>query len=138
MMVVASACGGPSLEASRIALATATQAVKATDDAFEPIYDAAGDDALETSDGWDERDAKLAPFDRVEAALEKAHGLLLVAEASLDVGSSDSALRQAACAAEALGELRAALRDVDVTPPPALSKADAALRALGSACRSQE
>ncbi len=138
MMVLASACGGVSPEVARLALSTATQAVKAADDAYEPVYEAARVDARDTSEGWTERDLKMIPYDRVEVALEKVHAILLIAESSLDVGATDSALERAACAAEALAELRAALRGVDEEPSPALSKADAALRALGSACRSRE
>lgn len=137
MMVLASACGA-NVDGARLALATATQAVKATDDAYEPIYETAREAARETSDNWDERDAKMVPYDRVEKALEAAHQTLLILELSLDAGEADSALERAGCVADALGELRAGLKAIDVDRLPELSQADAAFRALASACRSRE
>ncbi len=137
MIVLASACGA-NVDGARLALATATHAVKATDDAYQPVYVSAGDEALASSDGWKELDAKMAPYDRVEAALEAAHQTLLILELSLDAGEADTALERAGCVADALGELRAALKAVDVDRLPQLSQADAALRALASACRSRE
>ena len=137
MMVLVSACGA-NVDGARLALATATHAVKATDDAFKPIYESAGGEALASSDGWKEFDVKMAPYNRVEAALEAAQQTLLILELSLDAGEADTVLERAGCVADALGELRTALKAVDVDRLPQLSQADAALRALASACRSRE
>ncbi len=138
MMVLASACGGSNVNGPRLALATATHAVKVTDDAFKPIYESAGGEALASSDGWKEFDAKMAPYNRVEAALEAAQQTLLILELSLDAGEAETALERAGCVADALGKLRTALKAVNVDRLPQLSQADAALRALASACRSRE
>lgn len=133
----ATACGATT-DGARAALHGATLAVDATDATYAPIYDRARTDARLSSETREELDAKIAPFDDVEKSLEVAHQSLLMLELALDAGDTDSTFERAGCVADALGRLRAGLRSVGIEPSSQLSKADATLRALASACRSRQ
>lgn len=133
-------CGGAStVDASRSALAGAARVLVEADRTLAPAYQRARVEAREASSSWAELDERLEPWEAARSSLHGAQSTLYAAEAALDsyeAGDDGAWFTAAACAAEALADLRKALRDVGLDPPPALSKLDAAFRSITRAsCR---
>jgi len=129
--------GGPSMEAARAGLGRAAIVLLQADQQFKPAYVAARADARDTSPDWQERDAKLTYWEAAKIALVALKAQLLAAESVLDAqeaGQESDWLMVVACAADAISTLRAAWKEIGQRAPPALSGAEATLRAAGATC----
>lgn len=137
LLVAAGCAGGPSMEASRAGLGRAAIVLLQADQQFKPVYEAARVETRETSADWLERDAKLTYWEAAKTALVALKSQLLAAESVLDAqeaGQQSDWLMVVGCAADAISTLRAAWKEIGQRAPPALSGAEAALRAVGAAC----
>ncbi len=129
--------GGPSMEAARAGLGRAAIVLLQADQEFKPAHEAARIEARETSDDWEQRDAKLVYWEAAKVALVALKSQLLAAESVLDAqaaGLKSDWLMVVGCTADAISTLRAAWKEVGQRAPPALSGAEAALRAVGATC----
>lgn len=136
--LMAMACaGGPTMEAARGGLGRAAIVLLQADQQFKPAYVAARAEARDTSPDWQERDAKLTYWEAAKIALVALKAQLLAAESVLDAqaaGLKSDWLMVVGCTADAISTLRAAWKEIGQRAPPALSGAEAALRAAGAAC----
>lgn len=136
-LMLVTACGASAAEEARGALGTAARALVIVDQTFADEYERARVEARETSSTWDERDAKVAKWETARDALRASRSSLLAAEAAIDAYESDEAgdwLGQAVCVASSLSHLRAAFRDVGISVPPFVSRAEATLNGLSARC----
>lgn len=130
-MMVAVGCGASSMEAARRATGVAAVAIDLTDRRFHAAYDRARDVARAENEDRAGRDRQLLGWEAAKEALYTAdNDVRDLAEAleTVEAGGVVPWKPYACSLADALGRLRAALRDLDLPIAAGLSGAEAAFR----------
>lgn len=132
-------CGARSERRARTALDVAAHAVVAADDALAPRYREAHVAALDAATTASDYDARMTRWNRAEESIRAAGGTLLSVQTTLDATHArGGALGIAGCMALALRQMRGALSDVGVDPPPKVAAAIDGLTRIGATFCSTE
>lgn len=132
-----SSCGLTPRQAARASLDVMALGVRTVDDVSAQAYAERARTALAAAHDMAEYRAAIAPMDDLERALRVADEALLAADrlvAAWDEGGRDHWIGAAACVAEALLDVAAALEAAGLEIPPELVEALEAARILTGTC----
>jgi len=110
-------CGSAALDAAKTTVVAAGQVWMEADSKFAPAYEQARIEARESSDSWEERDAKIEKWEDGRTALITAGFALKSAALAIAIAEDGHAtdwIRRTACAVEALRAAEQALAALKV------------------------